>query len=205
MDENNIKNTQNEPVVEPQDTEEEAIDDIVPETDTDTGAPADFKAKLDKLKAKLKESEAKKQEYLDGWQRARADFVNLRKRDEEEKKEFVKFASERLIDEIIPVLDSFEMAMGNKEAWEKADKNWRLGVEYIYSQLKAVLERQGLSEINPIGLTFDVNRDEASEYVPVEKESENNIVVTVMQKGYTLNGKFIRPAKVKVGEYKGKV
>jgi molecular chaperone GrpE (heat shock protein) len=61
-----------------------------------------------------------------GWQRAKADLLNARKRDEEEKKEYIKFANERMIEDLLPVLQSFDMAMGNKEAWEKADKNWRI-------------------------------------------------------------------------------
>jgi molecular chaperone GrpE len=60
----------------------------------------------------------------------------------------------------------------------------------------------GLVEINPLGETFDLNRDEATEYVPVEKESEHHKIIGVIQKGYTLNGKAMRPPKVKVGEFK---
>ena len=155
-----------------------------------------------KLKEKLKQAEAEKQEYLIGWQRTKADMVNARKRDEAEKQDFIKFANERLIDGLIPVLESFDLAMGNKEAWEKVDKNWRIGVEYIYSQLKKVLADSGLVEINPLGETFDLNRDEATEYVPVEKEGEHHKIVGVIQKGYTLNGKAMRPPKVKVGEFR---
>jgi molecular chaperone GrpE len=129
-------------------------------------------------------------------------MINARKRDEAEKQEFIKFANERLIDELIPVLESFDLAMGNKEVWEKVDKNWRVGVEYIYSQLKKVLADSGLIEINPIGETFDHNRDEATEYVPVEKESDNHKIVGVVQKGYILNGRAMRPPKVKVGEFR---
>jgi len=176
--------------------------DIVPETDIDGGVAVDAKEKVEKLKAKLKEVEAKKQEYLDGWQRERADFVNLRKRDDEEKKNFIKFANERLVEEMIPVLDSFEMAISNKEAWEKADKNWRTGIEYIYSQLKTILLGHGIKEVNPIGLTFDVARDEATEYVLVENKDDDHKIMEVIQRGYTLNDKLVRPAKVKVGNFK---
>ena len=157
---------------------------------------------IKRLREKLKKTEAERLEYLTGWQRAKADLINARKRDEEDRKEFMKFANERLIDGLIPVLESFELAMNNKEAWEKADKNWRTGVEYIYSQLKKALNDSGLKEIDPIGKPFDHNRDEAAEYVPVEKESEHHKVVAVIQKGYILNGKPMRPPKVKVGEWK---
>lgn len=155
-----------------------------------------------KLREKLKKVEAEKMEYLTGWQRAKADLINARKRDEADRQDFVKFANERLIDGLIPVMESFDMAMGNKEVWEKVDKNWRVGVEYIYSQLKKVLSDAGLEEINPIGLPFDHNRDEAAEYVPVENESDNHKILAVVQKGYILNDRPMRPPKVKVGEWK---
>ena len=155
-----------------------------------------------KLRAKLKETEAEKQEYLTGWQRAKADLINARKRDEEERKDFVKFANERLIDDITPVLQSFDMAMGNKEAWEKADKNWRSGVEYIHSQLIKALTENGLEEINPINEKFDHARHEAASYEPVTDEKLDHVVVGVVNKGYSLNGRVIKPARVKVGEFK---
>lgn len=155
-----------------------------------------------KLRDKLKASEAEKAEYLTGWQRAKADLINARKRDEEDRKEFAKYAGERLIDGLIPVLESFDMAMANKEAWEKVDKNWRTGVEYIYSQLKKVLADEGLEEINPINEKFDHFKHEATSYEAVTDEKLDHVVMQVIQKGYVLNGKILRPAKVKVGEFK---
>lgn len=154
-----------------------------------------------KLKEKLKKVEAEKTEYLTGWQRAKADLVNARKRDEADRQEFMKFANERLIEGLIPVLESFDMAMSNKESWEKVDKNWRVGVEYIYSQLKKVLADSGLEEVDPIGQKFDVNRDEASEYIKINNKDEDHKILAVVQKGYNLNGKSLRPPKVKVGEF----
>src|SRR5207244_2477593 len=107
-------------------------DDVIAENLDDSVVAEENAAEaIKKLRERLKKAEAEKQEYLTGWQRAKADLVNARKRDEEDLKEFVRFANERLIEGLIPVLESFDMAMGNKEAWEKADKNWRVGVEYI--------------------------------------------------------------------------
>lgn len=205
MDEENKPNQGKKPInndIESTEEVEDFVDDVVPDTDVEGGIAFDATEKIKKLKEKLKACEAQKQEYLDGWQRSKADFINLRKRDEEDKKEFIKFANERLVEELIPVLDSFQMAFGNKEAWEKADKNWRMGVEYIHSQLISTLERHGIKEINPIGEKFDITRDEAVGYVPTEKESEDQTILAVTQKGYTLHGKTIRATKVTVGEYK---
>ncbi len=150
------------------------------------------------LREKLKKAIEEKQEYLTGWQKAKADFINARKRDEESQKEFIKYSNEGMITELIPVLDSFNMAMGNKEVWEKVDKNWRMGVEYIANQLKKTLEDHGLKEIDPIGQKFDPMRDEAVEYISGEQDK----IVEVIQKGYSLNGKIIKAPRVKVGESK---
>lgn len=149
------------------------------------------------LKEKLKKATAEKQEYLNGWQKDKAEFLNARKRDQEAQKDFARFSNENIISELIPVLDSFNMAMGNKEAWEKVDKNWRIGVEYISNQLKKVLEDFGLKEIDPIGKKFDPMRDEA-----IEDGKDSDTVTTVVQKGYELNGKVLKAPKVKIGEKK---
>jgi len=155
------------------------------------------------LREKLKKVEAEKQEYLTGWQRSKADMVNARKRDEEERREFTKFANERLIEDLMPVLESFDMAMGNKEAWEKADKNWRIGVEYIYSQLKKALSDNGLEEIAPAaGEKFDHAKHEAASYEPVKDAAMDHVITGVIQKGYSLNGKVLKVPKVKVGEFR---
>jgi len=152
---------------------------------------------IKKLREKLKKALAEKQEYLTGWQKDKAEFINARKRDEQAQKEFIKYANEGLVSELFPVLDSFSMAMGNKEVWEKVDRNWRMGIEHIANQLKKVLEDHGLKEIDPIGQKFDPMRDEA-----IEDGKESDIITTVVQKGYSLNGKIVKAPKVKVGEKK---
>jgi molecular chaperone GrpE len=188
-------------------------DEIIPEAgqsarsddvDLDDSVVAEENAmeSVKKLREKLKKSEAERMEYLTGWQRAKADLINARKRDESDRMEFIKYSNEGLIDSIIPVLDSFELAMGNKEAWEKADKNWRIGVEYIYSQLKKALSDAGLKEVDPTGQKFDPSRDEAASYEPVDSEDKDHIIIQTIQKGYLLNDRPMRPPKVKVGEWK---
>ncbi len=156
-------------------------------------------AALKKLREKLRKCEAEKKEYLDGWQRMRADFANARKEDDTRRGEMIKFASEGLVEDMLPVLDSFGMAFGNKEAWEKVDANWRKGVEYIHAQMLSVLESRGLVEIGVVGEKVDPRNHIATEVVPVDDESKVDTVVEVTQKGYRLHSKVIRPAKVKVG------
>jgi len=155
-----------------------------------------------KLRQKIKELEEKNQEYLTGWQKERADSINLKKRLEEEKKDFAKFAKEDITTELISVLDSFESAFRDKEAWEKVDKNWRIGVEYIHNQLINVLSNHGVSVINPLGEKFDPQRDEALENVLTDKKEDDDKILEVVSVGYKIQDKLIRAPKVKVGEYK---
>jgi molecular chaperone GrpE len=174
-------------------------DDIVLENNEESGR--DAAVLLKKLKEKLAAAEKEKQEYLDGWQRAKAELVNARKRDAERHDEYRTMAVEGIIDELIPVLQSFDMAMANKEVWEKVEKNWRVGVEYIYQQLSQVLSKNGLKELSPLGQTFDPQVHEATGFVPVAEKEKNNIIVAIIQKGYELNGHLVRAPKVQVGEY----
>ncbi len=182
--------------------EENVDEEIVFENDAEF-IEKDPKQALDKLRKKLKETEAEKQEYLDGWQRAKADFINSRKRDADLQADIVKFANENLITDIIPVLDSFDMAMQNKEAWEKAPKEWRTGVEYIYNQLLSTLGQNGLKQFNPAGQDFDPKLHDAVDTITTEDSGEDGKILEVLQKGYSLNDKQIRSAKVKTGKFSG--
>jgi len=156
-----------------------------------------------KLKEQLKSSQKERQEYLDGWQRCKADMINATKREEEERGEFLKFSRKELIKELLPALDSFHTAFGNKEVWEKVDLNWRMGVQYIYSQLMAVLERHGVTLIEPkAGEPFDPASHASIGTVAVAEKEKDHTVAEVVQKGYALHGKILEPAKVKVGEYR---
>jgi molecular chaperone GrpE len=167
------------------DDEDENLDDSVlaEEAQTDT---------IKKLREKLKAAEGKAKEYLDSWQRSQAEFLNLRKRDEEAQSEFTKFANKKILLELIPVLDSFNIALsqGHKE------------LEPVYLQLLSVLKANGLEEISALGEEFNPNFHEAVVMVKTEKEEEDNKVLETLQNGYILSGKVIRPSKVKVGEYK---
>ena len=148
---------------------------------------------IKKLREKLKEAETKAKEYLDGWQRAQADFANLRRRDEEAKSEFVKFANLSLVGELIPVLDSFNLALshGNKD------------VKPVHDQFFSILRQNGLEELNPMDEMFDPKYHETIGVVPTDEPEKDHKILEVIQKGYILVGKIIRPAKVKIGEYHG--
>ena len=154
------------------------------------------------LKEKLALALKEKQEYLDKWQRGAAEFQNIRKRDQEDNERFRKYAAENLVSELLPVLESFNMAFSNKEAWEKVDKNWRTGVEYIANQLKGVLESNGVKELNPVGEKFDPMVHEAVEFEEVVDESKNQTITAVIHKGYSFYDRVVKAPKVKVAEYK---
>lgn len=184
------------------DNEDVVVDNDSNTLDDSVVAEENAAEAIKKLREKLKKSEAERLEYLTGWQRAKADLINARKRDEAERGDFAKFANQGLIEELIPVLGSFDMAMGNKEAWEKADKSWRTGVEYIYTQLVKALNDFGVKELDPINEKFDHNIHEATSYEPTADEKKDQMILGVIQKGYSLNGKVLKVPKVKVGEFK---
>ncbi len=156
---------------------------------------------IKKLRERLKKAIAEKQEYLDGWKRSQADAINAKRKEEDARKEYAKFIREDMIVQLLPVLDSFEMAFGNKESWEKVDPAWRKGVEYIYSQLSSVLAANELAALEPkTGEPFNPAYHQAVELVATDNPGSDNAIVEVVQKGYLFNGRVLRPAKVKVGE-----
>lgn len=154
-------------------------------------------AVLKKLRERLRTCEEEKKEYLDGWQRMRADFANARKEEDMRRGELIKFASEGLVEDLLPILDSFSMAFSNKEAWEKVDANWRKGVEYIHTQFLSVLESRGLVEVGVVGEHMDPRIHVAIETIPTDDTHKEDTVSEVIQKGYRLHSKVIRPARVK--------
>lgn len=161
----------------------------------------DVRVTIKKLREKVKKLEGEKQEYLDLSQRTRADYANYKKEVEANRVSDRKFATKRFIEELLPVLDSYDMAQGNKEAWEKVDANWRMGIEYIFNQLKSVLEGEGVKQFGKVGDTFDPTMHESIEHVKVENEKENDTIVKVLQNGYKMNDSIIRPARVHTGLY----
>lgn len=166
-------------------------------SEEETGADS-----IKKLREKLALCVKEKQEYLDGWQRDKAEFLNARKHDKEDNERFKKYASENMVGELLPVLESFDMAFSNKEAWEKVPITWRTGVEYIANQLKGVLESNGLKELNPLDQKFDPMLHEAVSFTETSDESKNHKIIGVVQKGYSFYDRVIKAPKVTVGEFK---
>lgn len=147
-------------------------------------------AKIKKLQAKLKLCEQEKTTHLEELQRAKADFLNARKRLEAHTETLIARATSAHIESLLPLCDSFELAMKDP-AWSTADDNWRKGVEGIYNQLQAILRGYGVSSIEALNTPFNPHEHEAL-------RGEGDMVTEVYQTGYKLNDTVIRPAKVSV-------
>lgn len=165
------------------------------------------KNKEDKLKEKFEDKierlEKERDEYLRGWQRVQADYKNREKEIEEYKKSIIKFANSDLVKDILPVLDGYDMARSNKEQWENVDSNWRVGIEYLFSQLSKVLETNGVEVFGNEGEAYNPNLHEAIEMIDLkdEEKDKDDKIISVIQKGYKIGEKILRPARVKVGHY----
>lgn len=134
------------------------------------------------------------EQYLANWQRAQADFANFKKRIEQERAEFAKFANSALMSSLLPVIDDFERALEN--ASEQIDTGWIEGIELIYRKLLTELESQGLLKIGADGQDFDPNFHQAVLY----EEGDEGKVIEELQKGYMLHDRLLRPTMVKVGK-----
>lgn len=180
------------------DEEKEAPDDLIFEEEGEVGADT-----IKKLRAKLKQAEHDRGEYLSGWQRAKADYINLRNTEEKAKQDIGRMVKESLLLDLIPVLDTFEIAFANQAAWEELPKNWRNGMEHIYNQLKSTLQDHGLTEIEAApGTNFNPEVHHSIATLDVDSPEADNKVREVVRKGYKLGSKIIRPTQVKVGTYK---
>jgi len=179
----------------------EEDDDIV-EFEYNADGEEDIKKTLKKLRSDLKQVKKEKEEYLLGWQKERADFANYKKGEDDRKIMLSESMRERILSRFLTVIDSFNMAFANKESWEKVDENWRKGVEYIYSQMNTVFEEYGVKSIGEVGEPFDPNIHESIEAVETDKKELDHTIALVIQKGYKLGDRVLRPARVNVFEYK---
>ena len=141
-------------------------------------------------------AEAKAAEYLEGWQRARAEFANARKRLERERGEARRNATIDVVGRLLPILDDFERAMESVPG-NIANDSWFEGVALVYRKLTSILDNVNIERIEAVGQPFDPNLHEAV----LQEESdeyESGVVVRELQTGYRLNDRVIRPAMVVV-------
>ena len=177
-------------------TEDRSEDmEVVPDED---GALPDLQVKIKKLKADLIRSEKERREYLDGWQRAKADLINYKKEDGKRMEELMRFASTVLLYDLLPVLDGLDMALAGAGASEET--GLEQGIRIIRTQLTDTLKKQGIAEIavRP-GDPFNPEQHESIGEVE-SKEYHAGSIAEVAQRGYESAGRIIRPARVKLSK-----
>lgn len=154
--------------------------------------------KLQKEMEKLKEE---REEYLKGWQRERANFINYKKEEKTRFKEVMNFSNERLIKSLITVLDGFNLAIQSfthQGKNEEENNDYLKGIYLIKNQLEDILKKEGVETIGvEVGQPFDPAFHEAVSEVEDEK-LDSHVIVEILEKGYILNGKIIRPCRVSV-------
>lgn len=146
------------------------------------------------LEEQLRQAELNAQEHHDAWLRAKADAENARRRALDEIDKARKFALDKFAAELLPVKDSLEAALATGD--NASIESLKSGVDLTLKQLSGVFEKNNIKEINPLGSKFDPNYHQA--IATVEAEGEPNSVASVLQKGYALNDRVVRPALVTV-------
>jgi molecular chaperone GrpE len=149
----------------------------------------------EKLAGQLREAEQKAQQHHEAWLRAQAEMDNVRKRAQIDVGNAHKYAVESLAAELLPVRDALEASLAVENATLEAVRS---GIELTLKQLTSVFDKTNLKEINPVGEKFDPHRHQAISMLPSEKEP--NTVINVLQKGYLLHDRVVRPALVTVAK-----
>ncbi len=168
--------------------------ELVP--DEDGGMP-DLQARIKRLKDERAACDRERKEYLDGWQRAKADLINYKKDESRRFEELARYATEELLLELIGVLDNFDLALGAGVTSE-AEK----GIVLIRGQLESILRKNGVDAVaSKAGDPFDPARHEA--IGEEESDAQSGTIARVLQKGYHLQGRIIRPARVKLSKGRG--
>ena len=164
------------------------------ESEDEFGEAGAAKAKMAKLRAELKETQQKAAEYLDGWQRAKAEMINAKKEAMEASARASVRGRDAFIEELIPALDGFDMAMQG-DAWSAVDKTWRVGIESIKSQIENVLKAHDIEIYGKEGDQFDPRLHE-----PIQEAEggASHTVAKVFRCGYRTKERVLRPAQVAV-------
>jgi len=168
-------------------------------TAPDSGAAPD---PLAEMQAELDEAKAKAAEYLEGWQRARAEFANYKRRVEKEQSEAHQYAAARVIGRFLDAIDDFDRALADRpgdDASAEALARWAAGVGLIHRKLQTVLESENVARIPAEGQPFDPNLHEAITHEDSDGY-EPGAVIGVVRQGYRLGERVIRPALVRVAK-----
>lgn len=172
--------------------ESEDSTEIIPEQPVEAEPPDPVSI----LKNELAETQAKANEYLDGWQRARADFSNYKKRVEREQSQIYQNAAGSILKRYLGIVDDLERALKNRPQ-DGDGAAWADGIELIYRKLLSILESEGIQPMDAEGKAFDPNLHEAI-MSEESNEHESGQIIEVLQQGYMLGDKVLRPAMVRV-------
>ncbi len=157
-----------------------------------------LKIELEKKKKELDLAQKKSEEYLNGWKRAKADYLNFKKDTEKRQVEIVQFANAALIFELLPIFENFKLAWKHVPEAERKQE-WVKGFLHLKNQWQSFFENLGIKEIKTVGEKFDPNFHEAVAHEKKEGFAPD-IIFEEVKPGYTLHGKVINPAKVKVAK-----
>jgi molecular chaperone GrpE len=179
--------------------EEEFAENKVEESQAEAVATSEnveqLSAEIDVLKKKLEEAEARTSEYKDSWLRSQAEFQNYRKRLERDNEMMYSSMKGDIIKKVLPVLDDLERALQNRSA----DDPWANGIELVARKFQNILESEGVKKIEAVGTEFDPNFHEAISHEPANGV-QGGYVIGVVQNGYMIGERVIRPALVRVAQ-----
>ena len=187
-------NKTSQPEAEPEGQKAESADQTE-EKKTEAQQPEQSPTQAEAL---LEEAKKQVQEEKNRYVYLMAEFDNFRRRVSQEKIDLIDTAAKGVINDLLPVVDNFERALKSMEESEASDSA-KMGTELIYKQLLDVLKKKGVTEIDAMGKELDTDEHEAVAQIPAPEEDKKGKVVDVVQKGYKLNGKVIRFAKVVMG------
>lgn len=171
---------------------EEETDDIIDEEELENP-----KSAIKKLRTELKQTKQEKMDLLTSWQKDKADFLNSRKRDQETQADVIRFANQALIADLLPTLDGYEQAKAQPD-WTQVNETWKKGIEALMTKIYASLQKVGVEGYGAAGEPFDPNLHQAIGNEPTADKAKDHTIASVMQRGYTLHNKVVRPAMVKV-------
>lgn len=188
----------------------EVLDDVSFVDSTEDGDALPTKDIVKKLREENKSLRKEKEEYLTGWQRAKADYINLQKELESVRINSGIYAKEKMAEKLFSALDSFDMAIADKTHWEKIDQDWQDGILSIQQQFISGLEKSGIKKIDEVSVPFDPNLHQSISLVDTDDEKKDHTIANILQVGYKISDisnstgqdRIIRPAKVIIYEYK---
>ncbi|MGO3875080.1 nucleotide exchange factor GrpE [Psychrobacter celer] len=172
---------------------EETLDEFDPKKNSGEEATIENEINLDTFKARIAELEGEVKQAKESTARANAEAYNAQKRMEQEADKSKKFALQKFAKELLEVVDNLERAIENADASDPVTE----GVQLTHKALLSVLNRNGIEVIDPQGEKFNADVHEA---VGIDADADADVVGTVLQKGYSLNGRLLRPAMVRVGQ-----